>query len=381
PERNNGSTTVTINVLDVNDNTPRFLSNNGRYVETVPEGIYTVASSRLITNVNPENGLLTYSITGGNTDSDFSINNAFRINPTSGEFSVGNVGLDYETQKVHYITVAAIDSGPTPRTGTVLVTVNVLDINDNNPNFNPVNYEVSIPESSSITPIVTVSAKDMDETANVVYKLVASTDSNDFTIDGASGLISSKVNALDFETKPRYVFRVTTTDGENKNELSGTATVTVNILNLRAPVFTSRNFDVTINETQDLGIVFIKVTATDDDTSGPFNQFEYYIVGDGIAPNYFEIDINTGIVRVRSSLSADDGEEYTLTARVIDNGKPPKEDTATIDITVNRVQPPRFTTPPGSEVNVREDLDPNTGIFTLPVTTTGNPVSFFLLLF
>lgn len=68
----------------------------------------------------------------------------------------------FQTQ--HYILVAqAQDSGQPTLSGTVTVYVNVIDLNDNAPIFDPMSFSNEILEDALIgSPVVTISATDMD---------------------------------------------------------------------------------------------------------------------------------------------------------------------------------------------------------------------------
>lgn len=67
-------------------------------------------------------------------------------------------------QTQHYILVAqAQDNGHPSLSGTVTVYINVIDLNDNAPIFDPMSFSNEILEDVPIgTSVVTVSATDMD---------------------------------------------------------------------------------------------------------------------------------------------------------------------------------------------------------------------------
>lgn len=76
--------------------------------------------------------------------------------------------------------------------------------------------------------------------------------------------------------------------------------------------------------------------ATDRDNA-PFNILSYRLTGDGSAPIFFDVD-TSGNIMVKSSLSADTTNEYTLRVVVSDSGRPAKTATATgvVRLTKNR---------------------------------------------
>ena len=83
-------------------------------------------------------------------------------------------GVNREATPQFNITVEAVDEGSPPQTGTGVVQVNILDVNDQPPFF-LTNYTSSVSENASIgTPVLTISAMDNDVGSNAksTYRLV-----------------------------------------------------------------------------------------------------------------------------------------------------------------------------------------------------------------
>ena len=123
---------VNIVVNDVNDNSPVF---PGNYMFSTLEGTYSthtllgIVEATDMDDPSTRNARLSYSLLAPNTDG-FSIS------------SDGNVSLigtfDREDRALFTFIVRAQDFGePEPETGYTSVSVNILDINDNNPQFVP----------------------------------------------------------------------------------------------------------------------------------------------------------------------------------------------------------------------------------------------------
>lgn len=51
--------------------------------------------------------------------------------------------LDRERTSSHIVVVSAVDGGSPPRTGSMIIVVEVIDANDNRPEFNQQTYEVN----------------------------------------------------------------------------------------------------------------------------------------------------------------------------------------------------------------------------------------------
>ena len=59
----------------------------------------------------------------------------FEIDSNSGKLSLAPPGLDFETQKMHLLTVIATDAGQPPLSTQTAVNITVRDVNDNRPRF------------------------------------------------------------------------------------------------------------------------------------------------------------------------------------------------------------------------------------------------------
>lgn len=138
------NTSVLINVEDLNDNPPAFISPS--YNITISE-IYPVNATVLTVEATDvdigTNGVITYRITGGN------VNNSFAISSQGGAITVA-APLDFETLFWYNLTVIATDGGDPRQTGTALVYVTLTDHNDVSPLLVIQNNEVTYTEQSGI---------------------------------------------------------------------------------------------------------------------------------------------------------------------------------------------------------------------------------------
>ncbi|XP_009576033.1 PREDICTED: cadherin-related family member 3, partial [Fulmarus glacialis] len=88
--------------------------------------------------------VITYSIAAGGGTRDYT--NIFWISPTKGHVKI-LARLDYETTQKHILTVQASDQ---EKTATASVTVNVLEVNDEEPVCSPNFYSFQIPVSLAV---------------------------------------------------------------------------------------------------------------------------------------------------------------------------------------------------------------------------------------
>lgn len=124
--------------------------------------------------------------------------------------------LDFETVTSYLLVIYAHDSGSPMLTGTTDLTINVLDENDNPPEFTQTLYEANIPENSLSGALVeTVIAQDADSGSNaqVIYAIVNGNTGSVFQIDSTSGMVTVKnQTALDREATALFFLQIQAQD-------------------------------------------------------------------------------------------------------------------------------------------------------------------------
>ncbi|HOO50135.1 MAG TPA: cadherin domain-containing protein, partial [Alphaproteobacteria bacterium] len=113
--------TVTINVIDIPENTAPTLTGFGPV--SVNENTAPGLLMGTVTSTDLEGDTVTYSITAGNTGSMFSINNA------TGDITL-NGTPDFETVGSYTLTVRGTDNGFGSLFSTTTVTININDLNE-----------------------------------------------------------------------------------------------------------------------------------------------------------------------------------------------------------------------------------------------------------
>ncbi|CAN0086255.1 unnamed protein product [Bubo scandiacus] len=135
---------IYIRIKPVNEFFPVF--SNLSYEFNVPE-IIKVGSSIGRVNARDKDwppSVITYSIVAGGGTRDYT--NIFWISPTKGDVKI-LARLDYEATQKHILTVQASDQ---EKTTTASVTVNVLEVNDEEPVCSPNFYSFQIPVSLAV---------------------------------------------------------------------------------------------------------------------------------------------------------------------------------------------------------------------------------------
>jgi hypothetical protein len=129
------TTTVDIEVMDVNDNAPIF--SNTPYTANVTESEVQGSGVFLIQATDAdkaENKVIKYAIESGNEG------DAFAINEDSGEITVAG-DIDRETISSYTLTISATDGATTDlsawpmQSTTTTIVITVIDLNDETPTF------------------------------------------------------------------------------------------------------------------------------------------------------------------------------------------------------------------------------------------------------
>ncbi|CAD7678930.1 unnamed protein product [Nyctereutes procyonoides] len=141
--------------------------------------------------------------------------------------------LDREEVSELRLTLTALDGGSPPRSGTTLIHILVLDVNDNVPEFVQSHYRVQVPENSPVgSLVVAVLARDLDTGSNgeIVYAFSYATDRilKTFRINSTSGKLYLKAE-LNYEAIQTYTLTIQAKDGGG---LSGKCTVVVHVTDI-----------------------------------------------------------------------------------------------------------------------------------------------------
>uniref|UniRef100_A0A8C4WGP4 Cadherin domain-containing protein n=1 Tax=Gopherus evgoodei TaxID=1825980 RepID=A0A8C4WGP4_9SAUR len=302
---------VVVNILDENDNAPRF--------------------SQIFSAPVPENAPLGYTVTrvttsdediGVNAISRYSIRDTslpFNINPSTGDITISR-HLNREDTDRYRIRVSAHDSGWTVSTD---VTIFVTDINDNAPRFTKTSYyldcpdhiSVTIPESHVVGAVIrTVSARDRDAAMNglIAYNISSGNEAGIFAINTSTGALTL-AKPLDYELCQNHEMIVSATDG-GWVARTGYCSVTVNVVDVNdnSPIFSPEDYFPNVLENAPSGTTVIRLNATDTDSGS--NAMIAYAVQSSDS-DLFVIDPNTGIITTQGFLDYETKQSYHLTVK------------------------------------------------------------------
>ncbi|XP_052358840.1 cadherin-2-like, partial [Oncorhynchus keta] len=325
-----------------------------------PEELVRIRSDR------DKNSLLRYSVTGPGADQ--SPTGIFIINPISGQLSVTKP-LDREHISNFHLRAHAVDLNGNQIENPIDIVINVIDMNDNRPEFTHTIYNGSVPEGSkpgSFVMTVTSLDKDDPKTANGMlrYKIISQNpenpSSNMFTINNKTGGIITVAAGLDREKVPQYTLIIQATDMEGNPTygLSNTATAIIRItdINDNPPEFTADKFYGEVQENR-VNVIVANLTVTDKDQPHSAAWRTVYRITAGDPTGRFtiptDLTTNEGLVTVVKPIDYEVSRSFVLTvlaenevslARGIHL---PRQSTATVSVRITDVnESPEFSPNP-----------------------------------
>ncbi|XP_041846835.1 protocadherin gamma-C5-like [Melanotaenia boesemani] len=336
-----------VEIQDINDNSPRFPSNDIalEIAESTVIGVRFPLESAIDPDVG-SNSLKSYSLS---KDDCFSI----RVKEVAGGRKVPELILakllDREKKAVHKLLLTALDGGNPVRSGTAQITIKVLDINDNVPVFEKTSYRVSVAENAAEGAlIVQTKATDMDDGQNgeIEYSFGAHTSEavlTVFSIDPLSGTLFLK-GTLDFETFPNYELDISAKD-KGSPRMEGHCTVHVEILDVNdnAPDIILTSHPKPVREDSPNGTV-VALLSTRDLDSGDNGKVALQLPKKSIFALRPSFSQNYALV-TNGILDRENVSEYNIEIMATDSGSPSLSTKKMITVSITDVNdsPPTFT--------------------------------------
>ncbi|XP_074530031.1 protocadherin alpha-6-like isoform X17 [Halichoeres trimaculatus] len=342
---------VIIEILDVNDNSPKFPEEN--YTLEVLESA-TVGSRFQMEGAHDLdvglNSLQSYKLNH---------NQYFRLETEEfGEegkvpFLILQRPLDREQADQHWLQLTATDGGKPPRSGTLNITVVVSDVNDNSPVCDKQKYTVTVKENAPAgTFLLTVNASDSDEGLNgeIEYSLrskLRGLSTEPFDLDSKTGKLTVR-GRLDYEEKQVYEIKVLAAD-KGVWSLSTHCNVIVRVedMNDNPPEIDITSLSSRIPEDASPGTVVALMGVTDLD-SGVNGQVVCSV------PSHLPFDLKPSpdgqsySLVTKDYLDKETTPMYEITITAKDMGSPALSSTKVIQVDVMDVNDnsPRFTQSP-----------------------------------
>ncbi|XP_029917476.1 protocadherin alpha-C2-like [Myripristis murdjan] len=332
-----GTASITVRVLDTNDNAPKFSKENYTFeiMENSPIGslVLHLNATDLDEGSNAEIAY-TYSLyTSEKTQETFS------LNPKTGEITVKGV-LNYEDLKLYDMEVIATDKGTNVLSGLCKISIKVEDMNDNHPEISIKSFQSPVKENIELgTVIAVVSVGDKDSGDNGIVDLHIP-DNMPFKLRESSDKYYELVvsEPLDRERVPEYDITFTVTD-RGIPPLSDNETVTLELLDVNdnVPQFPQSFYTIRVMENNAPGALLSSLTAFDPDLHE--NQYlVYFIIEKEIANTsmsmLFSINPENSNLYALKTFDYEMEKEFLFHIEARDSGVPPLSSNVTVHIII-----------------------------------------------
>ena len=363
---------VTLQLVDANDNAPVF--ERSSYQAEIPEDslpLTSVATVHATDADTGEFGRVVYGLQGEGS-------NEFMIDESTGVIKVrpssqGRSSLDREWVESYKLRVVARDmpnGGSDQKTSAVMVTVNLLDVNDSPPEFSQSRYTAVVPENSPVgTQVAQVAATDPDLDNQVMYDFSNPSQINNlYKIDRNNGKIYTNDILTGKGRREPYMISVRALDSGTPQQFSDTELyITVGDVsrNDGVPEFINPqpgDEAVVLEEASVGSAVYHAVASDPDDPNTANGKIVYSFPDDGtIVRKLFQIDSNTGLITTRVALDREERDQYTLILEARDLGSPVQQTSRLLNVIVKDIDdhPPKFNRQKNSvplSMEVEEEL-------------------------
>ncbi|XP_075606136.1 protocadherin Fat 4 [Balearica regulorum gibbericeps] len=347
----NSSALFHITVLDVNDNNPEFQAQPYSFV--IWEGDYVLGAPVTVGYViatdldEGDNARITYYLSAGDGDNPYSIqqNGTILVN--------GNV--DRETKEKYELLLVASDNGVPQRQSFTYVSIQLLDVNDNPPQFTKAQYSASVRVATAKegASVLSVSATDLDIGINSVVSYSFVNHSDDFRINNHTGEITLSSN-LDHITADTVVTLIVTAADHGVPQLTANASVTLYLLvndTSFGLTFDSSSYEFSIQEEQPAGTAVGSVKAL---TGSIAVQVAYSLKSHS---DKFSVSDQGDIVAL-AKLDREDNDLYSIIAEAVDSVVPPNTAVALVTVKVNDINDnsPVFSTSVQTKLSAPENV-------------------------
>uniref|UniRef100_UPI0037E7B0CE protocadherin alpha-3-like n=1 Tax=Semicossyphus pulcher TaxID=241346 RepID=UPI0037E7B0CE len=330
---------VGVEISDVNDHSPTFPESEQRLeiAEHTPPGTrFQIHAAR-----DPDVGTQSVRLY------KLSQNELFDIEVRDSEedkipFLVLKKPLDREQKAQHHLVLTALDGGSPPKSGSLNLTITVLDANDNRPVFSKDIYSVSLDENAPIgSLIIQLNATDLDEGLNseIEYsfgKTQKKKVQDTFELDSVTGEIRVK-GKVDFEDTEIYRLELQASD---KGQLPWTAesrvVIKIKDVNDNKPDIEITSLSNVVPEDSKPGTVISLISVTDRDSG--INGKVICTISNNVPFDLTpSIEENMYSLVTKGRLDRESVSNYDITITATDCGQPPLSTVKTLSVQVSDV--------------------------------------------
>ena len=379
------SSTLEIEIQDVNDNAPSF--DFKLYEVSVSEAL---GINQVVFNLNAfdddidANADLTYSIIAGDVD------NMFTIDPTENTINLA-IMLDYEIQQSYTLSILVEDDGQPQLSDVTNLHIIITDDNEFPPTFQQSQYQIDIPMTTVVgSPIICLRAIDDDKysPSTIIYSIVDGNNASLFSI-AVSGTIHTHQSLAGREGTHELTIQA------SDRYRQSTCQVIVNVLPVSStkPLFNPPTQLIYVAENVSPSTVIANITAVPSDAQLSIHLNENYttrnesltiqslfqVTSDGRLQVIGSLDreeYSTYVIPLQATSLADVASLATITVVITDvNDNPPLPDSLWYNVSLSESTPilSPVVTVFGSDYDIYEN-----GEFEFSVIS-GNDNGFFML--
>ncbi|KAL6474011.1 hypothetical protein MHYP_G00175720 [Metynnis hypsauchen] len=261
---------ATVEIVDVNDNAPLF--SEKETVLEIWESALPGTRFQLPAARDPDSGSNSIQAYKLSQSDHFRLEVKDRGEVGKFPILVLQKSIDREAVQSMKLSLTAADGGKPAKSGTMEITVYVLDVNDNMPIFTKDVYSVMLNENAPIgATVIRLNATDLDKGPNgeVIYAFANNVDSKLlklFDIDSITGEITVKGN-IDFEATSMYEIDIQASDkGTIPHTTDKSVTIKIVDVNDNIPEIEVASFSNTISEDSRPGTTVALISVSDLDS-------------------------------------------------------------------------------------------------------------------
>uniref|UniRef100_A0A667X7K1 Protocadherin alpha-3-like n=1 Tax=Myripristis murdjan TaxID=586833 RepID=A0A667X7K1_9TELE len=361
---------VGVEITDVNDHSPTFPESEQRLeiAEHIPPGTrFQIHAAR-----DPDVGIQSVRFYR------LSSNEMFDIDVRDSEedkipFLVLKKPLDREQKAEHYLVLTALDGGSPPKSGSLNLTITVLDANDNRPLFSQDTYTVTLYENAPIgTLVIKLNATDLDEGPNSAIEYTFGKTQkkkvyDTFALDSITGEIRVKGN-VDFEDTEVYRLDLQASDkGQPPWTAECRVVIKIKDVNDNKPDIEITSLSSVVPEDSKPGSVISLISVTDGDSGVNGKVILICSLSDNVPfelqPSFQD---NMYSLVLKDHLDRESVSHYDIIITATDCGQPPLSTFKTLSVQVSDVNDnkPEFMQNP-IELYVVENNIPGKSIFSV----------------
>ncbi|XP_072295790.1 protocadherin gamma-A11-like isoform X31 [Eucyclogobius newberryi] len=358
---------ISVDVTDINDNPPSFDEEERRF--EISESAVVGSKFMLEKAIDPDigrNGLQSYTL---KPSDNFILKLHDQSDGGKKVEMILQKPLDREKEEIVSLLLTAVDGGEPQRSGTMIIHITVLDINDNAPVFTQSIYKASIKENAVKGTLITqVSASDADKGSNgeVSYVIGNSRTSTSklFQITEEGKILLKGL--IDYEKVKLYELDIEATDRGGLSD-SSKVIIELNDINDNNPIIRliSKSEIIGENSPSETVVAVMNVNDPDSEENGKvhcvINKNIPFVISSS-AKNLYNIITDSELDRERDS-------QYNITVTCSDEGVPSLSSSVTLTLHISDVNDnaPVFDRS-SYEAYIVENNSPGLSIFTVKAT-------------